>query len=406
MILRLAWRNLWRHSRRSWLTIGAIAFATLLLVFMITLQLGSYEMMINNNLQLFTGHFQVQAPGYLKKPQMRNSLNQPQQIAAQIRSINGIANIAIRAKGFALIASEQRTYGAEVVGVETANETKLSTIPSLIKTGRFLSDDNAQELIIGEVLARNLKVTVGDELTLLGSGHDGSIAAAVLPIVGIFKSGEPGLDRKLIEIPLTTFQEIFTMQDQAHIIVGIVENLDNLETIVTQIRTTLLTDKQVVLDWDTLVPGLMQLIKADLINSWFLYICLVLIVTFSILNTFLMAVLERTREFGVMLALGAKPFLIAKLVILESLLLTLLGLAIGMIIGITIVLYFYIHGFSYPGMEEMGAEFGMTGKITPELSLLAITLGPLVIFAFTMLASIYPALRIRLLKPVDAMKSV
>jgi ABC-type lipoprotein release transport system permease subunit len=405
MILRLAWRNLWRHSRRSWLTIAAIAFATLLLIFMITLQLGSYDMMINNNLQVFTGHFQVQAPGYLKKPQMRNTLTQPQQLAAQIRPINGIVDIAIRAKGFALIASEQRTYGAEVVGVETAHEKKLSNIPKLIKTGRFLSDDNAQELIIGEVLARNLKVTVGDELTLLGSGRDGSIAAAVLPIVGIFKSGEPGLDRNLIEIPLNSFQEIFTMQNQAHIIVGIVENLDDLETILTQIRTKL-TDKQVVLDWDTLVPGLMQLIEADFISSWFLYICLVFIVTFSILNTFLMAVLERTREFGVMLALGAKPFLIAKLVILESLLLTLLGLAIGMIIGITIVLYFYIHGFSYPGMEELGAEFGITGKVTPELSLLAISLGPLVILTFTMLASIYPALGIRLLKPVDAMKSV
>jgi ABC-type lipoprotein release transport system permease subunit len=405
MILRLSWRNLWRHSRRSWLTIAAIAFATLLLIFMITLQLGSYDMMINNNLQVFTGHFQVQAPGYLKKPQMRNTLTQPQQLAAQIRAINGIVDIAIRAKGFALIASEQRTYGAEVVGVETAHEKKLSNIPKLIKTGRFLSDDNAQELIIGEVLARNLKVTVGDELTLLGSGHDGSIAAAVLPIVGIFKSGEPGLDRNLIEIPLNSFQEIFSMQNEAHIIVGIVENLDHLETILTQIRTKL-TDKQVVLNWDTLVPGLMQLIEADFISSWFLYICLVLIVTFSILNTFLMAVLERTREFGVMLALGAKPFLIAKLVILESLLLTLLGLAIGMIIGITIVLYFYIHGFSYPGMEELGAEFGLTGKVTPELSLLAISLGPLVILIFTMLASIYPALGIRLLKPVDAMKSV
>jgi putative ABC transport system permease protein len=405
MILRLAWRNLWRHSRRSWLTIAAIAFATLLLIFMISLQLGSYDMMINNNLQVFTGHFQVQAPGYLKKPQMRNTLNQPQQLAAQIRPINGIVDIAIRAKGFALIASEQRTYGAEVVGVETAHENKLSNIPNLIKTGRFLSDDNAQELIIGEVLARNLKVTVGDELTLLGSGGDGSIAAAVLPIVGIFKSGESGLDRNLIEMPLKSFQEIFTMQNQAHIIVGIVENLENLETILTQIRTKL-TDKQVVLNWDTLVPGLMQLIEADMINSWFFYICLILIVTFSILNTFLMAVLERTREFGVMLALGAKPFLIAKLVILESLLLTLLGLAIGIIIGITIVLYFYIYGFSYPGMEELGAEFGLTGKVTPELSLLAISLGPLVILIFTMLASIYPALGIRLLKPVDAMKSV
>jgi len=405
IILRLAWRNIWRHPRRSGLTIAAIAFAAALLVFIITLQLGSYDMMIDNNLKVLTGHFQVQRVGYLDKPKMRSTIAQAQPLAEELRQINGILEMAVRANGFALAASDERTYGVQVIGVETAYEGKLSTIPGRIQSGQFLSSDNAQELIIGEALARNLKVKVGDELTLLGSGHDGSIAAAVLPIVGIFNSGLSEIDRGLIEMPLTTFQDIFSMGNAAHVLVGMVDNLDALEMVLAQVRTKI-PSTLVVLDWNSLVPGLRQIIQADMVNGWFMYGCLILIVTFSILNTFLMAVLERTREFGVMLALGTKPLFIGKLVMLESLFLSLLGLGIGLAIGTAITLYFYVYGFSYPGMEEMGAEFGLTGAVTPQLSLLAFTLGPTLILLFTMIASLYPALRIRILKPVDAMKSV
>jgi ABC-type lipoprotein release transport system permease subunit len=407
IILRLAWRNIWRHPRRSGLTIAAIAFAAALLVFMITLQLGSYDMMIDNNLKVLTGHFQVQRVGYLEKPKMRSTIADARQMASDLRKINGIVEIAARANGFTLVASEERTYGVQVLGVETAHEDKLSTIPGRIQNGHFLSGDNAQEIIIGEALAHNLRVKVGDELTLLGSGRDGSIAAAVLPIVGIFKSGLSEVDRGLIEMPLTTFQDIFSMGNSAHVLVGMVESLDRLETVLAHVRTKIPpTPDLVVLDWNTLEPGLLQLIQADMANGWFMYGCLILIVTFSILNTFLMAVLERTREFGVMLALGTKPLSIGQLVMLEALLLTLLGLGIGLAIGTAVTLYFYVYGFTYPGLEELGAQFGLTGVITPQLSLLAFTLGPAVILLFTMIASLYPALRIRTLKPVDAMKSV
>ncbi len=425
MILRLAWRNIWRHPRRSGLTIAAIAFAAFLLVFMITLQLGSYDMMIENNLSVLTGHFQLQREGYLDKPKMRSTIAQAQSLAETLRQINGILDITVRANGFALVASEQRTYGTQILGVETAHEGKVSTIPGRIQSGQFLSSDNAQEVIIGQALARNLKVKVGDELTFLGSGRDGSIAAAVLPIVGIFNSGLSEIDRGLIEMPLTTFQEIFSMGESAHLLVGMVKHFNDLETVLAQVRTHLNAQpvlqttthhsdshsvnnwaNLVVLDWNTLVPGLRQMIEADKMNGWFMYFCLILIVTFSILNTFLMAVLERTREFGVMLALGTKPLFIGKLVMLESCLLTLVGLAIGLLLGTAITLYYYVYGFTYPGMAELGTEFGLTETVTPQLSVLAFTLGPTAILVFTLIASLYPAFRIRLLKPVDAMKSV
>jgi ABC-type lipoprotein release transport system permease subunit len=119
LILRLAWRNIWRHPRRSFLTIAAITFAAALLVFMITLQFGSYDMIIDNNLSVLTGHFQVQRAGYLDKPKMRATIADVQQFSKKLSKINWINHLAVRANGFTLIASKERTYGIQVIGVET-----------------------------------------------------------------------------------------------------------------------------------------------------------------------------------------------------------------------------------------------------------------------------------------------
>lgn len=407
MLLQLAWRNLWRQRRRTWLTASAIAFSAMLLVFMITLQLGAYDMIIGNTLRVFVGEMQIQREGYLDKPQMRKSIPQARALAEALRQRTGLTALAVRANGFALASSGTRSYGVPVIGVEPQHEPAVSTIPRLIKQGRYLSAADAPEVVLGAALARNLRLEVGDELTLLGSGRDGSVAAAVLPVVGIFESGTPEIDRHLVQMPLVTFQDVFSMGAEAHAIVVSGAALADIPNTYARVRAHLPADRGLVLlDWDRLVPGVKQLIQADTLQNWFTYIVLIVVVTFSILNTFLMSVLERTREFGIMLALGATPFRIGSLVVLESALLTLLGLAIGVAGGAAIAVYFYFHGFTFPGMKEIYAQFGLPGVITPKLSFTALTLGPTVIFLFTLAAALYPALRIRRLNAVQAMHAV
>ena len=405
--LRLSWRNIWRHPRRTLLTLSAIAFAAAILVFMVTLQLSSYDTMIDYTLRVYHGHLQVQPEGYLDKPQMRNTIPDARALGSHIRKLTGSAAVSVRAVGFALASSKARSYGVQVIGVETENEGKVSTIPGLIKNGRFLSSDDAQEAVIGSVLARNLKLNVGEELILLGTGKDGSMAATVVPVVGIFESGSADLDRHMVQLPLGTFQDVFSMGDHGHSIVVTGESLEQLDGLIDTVRAGLPTDSHlVVLSWEALIPGLKQAIQMDWASGWFLYLSLIIIVTFSILNTFLMSVLERTREFGIMLALGARPGRIGGLVMLESIWLTLLGLAVGVAVGTVVVFYFHIHGFSYPGMEEIAAYYNLPAVITMTLSPLSLTLGPAVILIVTCAAALYPALRIRMLKPVDAMRAV
>ena len=405
--LRLAWRNIWRHPRRTLLTLSAIAFAAAILVFMVTLQLSSYGTMIDYTLRAYHGHLQVQPKGYLDKPQIRNTISNARELGSHIRNLVQPTAVSVRAMGFALASSKARSYGVQVIGVETEYESKVSTIPGLVKKGRFLSSDDAQEAIIGHVLARNLKLNVGDELTLLGTGRDGSVAATVVPVVGIFESGSAELDRHLVELPLSTFQDVFSMGVDAHAIVVLGDSLDELEDLTDAVRLGLPAESPLVaLSWEALIPGLKQAIQMDWASGWFLYLSLIIIVTFSILNTFLMSVLERTREFGIMVALGTRPARIGVLVMLESLWLTILGLAVGIIIGTAVVFYFYVRGFSYPGMEELAAYYNLPAVIKLGISPLSLTLGPAVILVVTCAAALYPALRIRLLKPVDAMRAV
>jgi len=405
--LRMAWRNLWRHKRRTWLTIGAMIFSNLLLVFLISLQFGSYRMMIDNTLKSYTGHMQVQHKAYNDDPKIRNSFDAVIPLADEIRKQLGSDMIAARGVAFAMTSSEQRSYGLQITGVEPKFEAKVSTLPGLIKKGRYFTDINAEEIIIGSVLARNLRVDVGDELTLLGSGRDGSFAAGVVIVTGIFESGVADIDRSMAQVPLGYFQSLFTMGDGGHNIVINAADLPLVAAVQQDVRNIISQHKElVVLDWNDLQPGLQQAIQADMASAWFMYAVLIVLVAFSVLNTQLMSVLERTREFGTMMALGVKPVRLGSLVITETFIMSSLGLAIGAALGTALAYYLSIVGFSYPGMEEMAGKFNLPDRMYPSLSPLSIFLGPGILFICSLLASVYPALRLFFLHPVSAMRAV
>jgi len=407
LVFRLAWRNLWRQPRRTWLTTGAMVFSNTLLVFMISLQFGMYGLMIDNTLQAFTGHLQIQAPGYIDDQKMRQTVAGIVPLAETMRSEFPDRSIAARATGFALVSSEDRSYGIAVMGVEPGFEAGVSTLPGLLSEGRYLGDNDAAEIIIGAALARNLRVKLGDELTLLGSGKDGSFAAAVVNIVGIFDSGLAEFDRSISEIPLGFFQDVFYMNGSGHHIVFNNGGIEGVAELKLHVESLLPPGQELVVhDWDALQPGLQQAIKADMSSAFFMYGILVILVAFSVLNTQLMSVLERTHEFGIVMALGLTPGRLGRLVILETSIMGLLGFVMGAILGGLITAYLTVNGFAYPGMEEMAAKFNLPSRFYPDVSLMSLISGPLVVFLFTVIAALYPALRLRRLHPVEAMRTV
>ena len=404
---RLAWRNVWRHPRRTWLTIGAMVFSNALLVFMISIQFGMYELMIDNTLQAFTGHLQVQAPGYKDDLKMRQVVPDAATLAQTLRTDLDLESISVRSSAFALVSSEERSYGIQLFGVDPQRESRVSTIPGLVREGRFPSDGNAQEIVIGKVLARNLRVSLGDELTLLGSGRDGSFAAAVAEVVGIFDSGVPDIDRSIAEIPLGFFDDVFYMEGAGHSVVILAPTLDDVETYRQRVETLLPADGNLVVhDWDVLQPGLKQAIQADISSAFFMYGILVILVAFSVMNTQLMSVLERTHEFGIVMSLGVTPGRLGRLVILETAMMALAGLFLGAVVGGLITQWFGINGFSYPGMDQLAANFNLPSRFYPQVTLLTLFIGPVVVFIGSILSSLYPALRLHFLHPVEALRAL
>jgi ABC-type lipoprotein release transport system permease subunit len=364
-------------------------------------------MMIDNTLQAYSGHIQLQHPRYLDEPKMRYALSEISTSAENLRNELGLSSISARAAGFALASSEERSYGLQILGVDAEHEPLVSTLPGLVTQGRYLDPGATEEIVIGSVLARNLKVGPGDELTFLGSGYDDSFAAGVVRVVGVFESGVADLDRSMAQVNLGYFQEVFAMRGHGHHIVVRAAHIDDVEPLMTAIyRLQKLDDSVALRHWDQLQPGLRQAIQADMTSAWFMYIVLIVLVAFSVLNTQLMSVLERTREFGTMMALGLKPSRLSRLVMLETALMTAVGLAIGIALGFLLTWYLSHVGFSYPGMEEMAIKFNLPDRMYPAISLLSLTLGPGIVAIGSLLAAIYPATRLYLLLPIEAMRAV
>lgn len=403
----MALRNIWRNPRRTALTLGAIAFACLVLVFMLSFQFGCYEAMINTSVKISTGHLQVQAEGYLKDREIHQAIASPSELARILDSTPGIEAWTIRSNAFALVSSARRTTGVLISAIDPEKEKRVSTMAALVRKGTFLDKNKPYGTLLGERLARNLGVTTGDELTLLGQGKDGSVAASVMTVQGIFESGVEDMDRNVLLMNLADFNDVFTMDGAAHLAVITVSSLKMVSTVKKNLSKRLnAIDHLRVYDWMEILPGLLQSIQMDLVSGSIMYLILVIVVAFSIFNTFLMSIFERTREFGVMMAFGTTPGRLMRLVMLESAAITVFGIVLGMILGSLVTLYYQSHGIYIEGTADILRQYGIPERLYPRLSLLTLMAGPALVFVITFVSSVIPALRIRRMKPVEAMSHV
>ncbi|MCG8643768.1 MAG: FtsX-like permease family protein [Desulfobacterales bacterium] len=410
MEILMAWRNVWRNPRRTVLTILAIAFACLLLVFMMSLQAGTYEVMINSAVKTQTGHLQVIVDGYNDDQKIRKVITDPAAVAGLLQQTSHVTDYTFRANGFALLSSEQRTYGGMITGVDPERETRISSVAATIREGRYLTVKDTSAAVVGTLLAKNLKIGVGDELVVLGTARDGSIAASVLSVAGIFSSGMDEYDRSGIQIPLAYFQEIFVMDGGVHQAIAVCDSLWSVgasQSAISAGLSGIRAGKNLVCrSWDELLPGLVQSIQMDIGGGVIFYIILMAVVSFSIMNTFLMTVFERTHEFGTLMAMGARPGRLTKMLLYESAFLTACGMVLGIALGCGLTLYFNRAGIPLGDAEGMLRQYGIPSLMRPELSLVTATAGPAVVFIITMLTALYPAIKVHTLRPVDAMRSV
>ena len=403
LFVLVAWRNLWRNKRRTWLSVGGIAFSLFLVVTGMAFQTGTYDDMINLGARLGHSHIQVQHPDYLDNPRVKNTFYDALGTSRSISQIPDVAGVAMRTESFALVSVGERSYGAMIVGVEPNKEPSVSDFPSLLIEGTYLSD--VGHAYIGSALARNLSAAVGDEIVILGTGKTGNLAPMLLTIGGIFTTGITDVDRSYVQVRIEAFQEAFEFGDEIHRLLVSVSDLAQLNSVVAEMGR-IVSDEVVVHDWETLMPEIRQGIDLDKISAQFMYWMLLAVVLLSIVNTFVMTVFERSREFGMLVAVGMRPRQIIGMVVIESIALWIVGSVVGLLVCLAVVIPTSWVGVPMPAAATEMSMGGMQipTHIYPGLDASTLLTGPLVLGVGTVLGAMLPALRIRTLKPVEALR--
>lgn len=403
LFLQVAWRNLWRNRRRTFLTVGAIGFGILIVQLVMSMQSGSYGPMIELGTRMGSGHVQILHKEFHDEPRVEYAIHDVANRLEKIDAISVIEQSSARAEAFALVSNDPHSSAALINGVIPERERVMSDLPTKIVQGSYLDGEN--QAIVGAALARNLQLSVGSEIVVIGTNAEGGIGAAVLEVQGIF-AATAELERVLIQTSLNTFQETFDMPDQAHRLVAFVADPMELEA-GTSALTGLLGEDEEVLDWNELMPEISQGIEIDVVSNAILQVVLLMIVVLSIMNTFVMTLFERTRECGMLFAIGMKRNAVYRMTLVEAVLMWIVGLLVGGILTSLVIVPLTYVGIPIPASEEaMQAQFSfMPNTIYPDLSWWVVISAPIFIGVGALVAVSLASIRLVRLDIIQALRT-
>ena len=402
--LRLAWRNIWRNKRRTIITASSIAFALFFALVMRAFQIGSYAHLIDNMVQSYTGYIQIHQKGYWNDKTIDNSFEADKGMIDKIGQIPNITTLIPRLEYFALASEEQKTKGVAVCGIDPQAETKLTKLSKKIVAGKYL-DKADTTAMVAEGLAKYLNLKIGDTLVLIGQGYHGVSAAEKFVISGILHFPTPGLNNQMVYLNLGTAQNFFSAPDRITSLALNLRDLNDMPVIKQQLQAIVRSDKYEVLDWKIMLGDWVEMIQMKQGSAFILLSILYMVVAFGIFGTLMMMVSERTREFGMMIALGMKKIKITAVVIIELFFLSLIGIFSGITISLPIILYYYHHPLHLVGqaaktMIDYDIEPVMPVALQPDYFINQC----LVILIIICLALVYPFVRILRLKLIEALR--
>jgi putative ABC transport system permease protein len=407
LFFNMAWRNVWRNRRRSLLTVMAISLGLGFNIFMRAIGDGFHEQMVDNSVRSHIGHLVVHRAGYHDDPGINKTLPNPEAVAQAMKLLPDLRAYSLRVLGDGLASTAENSAGVAIVGIDPAMERKVTTIDRGVVKGQYLREGEVRPILIGERLAVNLKAGLGDKVVLLVQAADGSMGANLFRVTGVFRSGAPELDSGMAFILRKDAQELFSLQNRVTEAVVLL-NSSRAVPASQEILQSKLAGKGVeVLTWYQVEPFLLQFIQLDDAFFYIIVIFFFVVISIGILNTIMMSVFERVREFGVMMALGTKPRQIIKMVVEEAFVLALVGAVIGSAIGISASLYFATAGMNLSSWAEGAAALGMTSTVVyTRLTAANVVISNLAVLAVVVLVGLYPAMHASRLRPVEAIRHV
>ena len=406
-IFKLAWRNIWRNRRRTFITMASIFFAVLLSAFMVAFQKGAWDRMIDNVVGYYFGYAQVHQDGYWKEQSIDKAFAIPTELQSAPQDMKNV-RIVPRIESFALASHENYTTGVLVVGTDPVAEDSLTKLSTRVISGRYLLPGE-EGVLIAEGIAKNMKLGVNDTLVLISQGYHGVNAAGKYPIVGIVNFPSPDLNKRMVYLPLEVAQYFYGAENLVTTVALDLKNKDAVPPAVKTLRKELPTGEYEVMDWKELMPDLMKAREADAAGAYLMLFVLYVIIAFGIYGTILMMTKEREYEFGVLISIGMKRLKLGVSIWVEIILLGVLGSIAGILGAIPLVYYFNIYPLDLSQMSEEATgiyeKWGFDPIFPTAFEPGVFWVQALVVFLITSVLAFYPLLKIMRLKPVEAMRA-
>ncbi len=407
MFWRVALRSIWRNPRRSLLTISATAFGLASFIYLYAFTDGFFEQMVENSIKYSTAHVQLAPRGLQKEFSARYTMAENDRVLKKTAHISEVKAAAPRIQVEAMISSANRTEPVILNGIKPDAEQKVTKIQDVIIRGRYLQNAKYPEIMLGVKLVAKLGVQPGEKVIITSQTADGTLATSAYRLSGIYRTGNELFDGSLAFITLQQAQQLLDMQGKISTLAVRLNNRINSKAVADRLNQMITDSITLARPWEEVLPVLVQMIDVSKLSFFIVLVIVFIVVAVGVMNTLLMSVLERTREFGMMLAVGTEPLSIVRMVIYESIILGLVGVLLGTIIGVSLTYYYHNSGMNLSGFSgAMNAIPGMTDVVYPVLIFDHLWPATLILFATGVVAALYPAGRAARLEPVEALHHV
>lgn len=404
MYLKLAWRNIWRNKRRSLIAMASVLFAVVIALAMRSMQLGSYRHMIRNTVGFQTGYAQIHGQGYWDSRSINDSFALTDSLVRQTSRIRHITMTTPRLETFTLVSSGEITDGAMVTGIAPVDEHRFTGLKNRLVKGKYLEPQDTG-ILLAAGLAEHLRVSVEDTVVLLGQGYHGITAAGKYSVAGLLEYPMPELNNRLAYLSLSEAQRLVGAPGRATALAIMIDRQDRLGAVMSELEDRFGREYE-VMSWEQMLPEVVQSIEADNASGLIMLLIIYMVIGFGILGTVLMMTMERTREFGMMVAIGMKRGRLRLVAILESLMLTFVGVFTGVLLGVPVLLYLHAHPIQLSGqLREMMVSYGWEPVLPFSLDPMIFVWQALIVLIIALAAATYPVWRISRVDPVEALRT-
>lgn len=407
LFLRLAWRNVWRQRRRT-LLIAIGMGVTMSLLVLYDGMIGGFEQAIYGNaIQLLGGNIQIHAPGYNEKTG-RKPLLPLENPDAVVQAAEAQPNVVVASKRIVtggLVTNREGAFSVSIIGIETDKEALISPVADNISKGRYLNPEDGDLIVIGQGLATAMEVEVGDRITMVGGSTHEQTRQRTMEVVGIYDVGVPSVEKTTIYVSLAEAQQLFGLDGQVTEVIVSLERIGQEAGVISAINRSV--PGYEVGSWESSIPELKQTMEMKTSVMSVFGVFMLCIAAIGILNLLMMAVFERTREIGIIGALGLKPRQITFLFLLEGILIGVMGAVIGAVLGTIVNAVLGYYGMDYTQFADLTEYTALiSGRIYSQLVPMKVLQHALTVAVIAALAALYPAMEASRREPAEALHYV